>query len=117
MGGFALAAGDIEEGLVGDGFDVAVTEHADGKAESADEFGLRDALLNFGGGEGAAGADGAIVHQRAADDLSAVRDCDAGCGEAAVSVVVSDAQLGDLASAAGNGVLVAFAAGLRVVER
>src|SRR5580693_5909472 len=75
-------------------------------------------LLNFRAGESAAGADGTVVDQRAAfDDLRAVIDGHFGILKHAVGVLVSDAQFGNLARAARGGILMALAAGLRVVQR
>ena len=118
MAGLALIAGEIDERLVGERFDEAVAEEADGDACGANGLGFRHAFLNFGVGKGGAGADGTIVDEGAAgDDFGAAGDGDAGIDEAAIRSEVPDAEFGDLAAAAGGGVLVTFAAGLCVIKR
>src|SRR4029077_13242849 len=72
----------------------------------------------FRAGESAAGTDGAVVNQRATlDDFSAVVNGNFRVLKHTVSIVVTDAQFGNLAGAAGRGILVALATGLRVVKR
>ena len=79
---------------------------------------LGNALLDLERGKRGARADGAIVDEIAArDHRRPVPDGNARVDEAARGVAVSRAQLGHLAGAAGVRVLVALAAGLRVVER
>src|SRR5690242_9651934 len=75
-------------------------------------------FLDFGAGESTAGADGAIVNQRAAfNDFRAVVDGDIRVSKSALGIPVPNAQFGDLTGATGDGILVALAAGLRVIER
>jgi hypothetical protein len=69
----ALFLGEIYEGLVGESFDEAVAEKIERDAEGANIFGVRGMLLDFGAGERAAGADGAVIDQGTAlDDFRAV---------------------------------------------
>ena len=75
-------------------------------------------LLNFRVGESAAGADGAVVDQRAAfDDFCPVVDGYPRILEHSLGIVVSNTQFGNLAGAPRGGILVALAAGLCVVQR
>ena len=113
----ALVLGEIDKSLVRNGFDEAVTEKIEGDAEGPNLFAVGNMLLNFGAGEGAAGADGAVVNQGAAfDDFRAVVNGNFRVLKVAVEVTMTYAQFGHLAGAAGDGALVALPAGLRVVE-
>src|SRR5207245_7125950 len=59
-----------------------------------------------------------VIHQRAAGNrVGAIIDEDGGVHELAKAVAVTHAQLGDLADAAGHGILVAIGARLLVVDR
>src|SRR5260370_617536 len=105
-------------GLAGDGFDKTIAQNIERYAESADFFGVWDAFLNFRAGEGSVRTDGAVVHERATfDDLRSASNGDIGIYELAVGATVAHAKFADLAGAARGGVLMALAAGLRVVER
>src|SRR5262249_8989726 len=69
-------------------------------------------------GEGAGGEGGRVVDKGGVGNSSpAMSDGNIGRLEAAVGIVVADAQFANLRGAAGDGILMAFAAGLRVVER
>src|SRR5580704_5476159 len=75
-------------------------------------------LLNFRAWESAARADGPVVDQRAAlDNLSAVVDWNFRISKHSLGIVVSHTQFRNLAGAPRRGILVVFAAGLRVVQR
>ncbi len=114
----ALILREIEEGLVGNSLDKSVAENIHRNAESPDILGVGHVLLDFGCGESTAGADGAVVNKRAAfNDLGTMIDGDFGELKPTLSIIVSDAQFGNLGGAAGGGILMALAAGLRVVKR
>jgi hypothetical protein len=116
--GFALLGGEIDEGLICNCFDEAVAEEIEGHASGVDSLGTGNAFLNFCRGESRVGANGAIVDEGAAfDDFSAVIDGNFRVAKMAVGSVVADAHFGNLAGGAGDRILVAFAAGLRVIER
>src|SRR6476646_1127585 len=114
----ALILREIEESLIGQGFDKPITQNIERDAEGSDFFGIRDVLLDFGTWESAAGTDGSIVDERAVlDDFGAVVDGDFRIPKHAMGIEVADTQFGNLAGAASGGILVALAAGLRVVKR
>src|SRR5438445_10145623 len=76
---FALLLGKINKGLIGNGLDKAIPQKAQRKAQRADRLGFRNAFLNFLVRKSLVGADGAIIHKRAAvDDLGSVGDRDVG---------------------------------------
>ena len=115
---FALLFGEVEESLIRDRFHKAITENIQRDAEGANLLGVRDAFLDFRAGKGAIRADGAVVHEGTPlDDLGAAGDGNFGIHKLAAGAAVTDAQLVDLAGTPGDGILVALAAGLRVVER
>ncbi len=97
VGGFALEFGKIDESLIGNGLDETVAKKTQRDAEGANCFGIRDAFLDFFVGEGCAGANGAVVDQRAArDGFSAVSDGDVGSAEVPIRAIVADAQFRNL---------------------
>src|SRR5262249_37879854 len=106
------------ERLVGHRLHEAVAEEVERRALRADRLAVRHALLELDVRVLAAGADRAVVDERAAGDHGgAVRDGDARVLEAARGVAGPDPELRDLAEAARRGVLVALPAGLGVVDR
>src|SRR6266702_3670306 len=114
----ALVFGEVHEGLIRDRFHKSIAQKVQRYAECSDRFRIRDALLNFRSGKSGIGADGTIVHERAAlDDFRAASDENLRVHELTVGSRMSHPQFGHLAGAAGSGVLVALAAGLGVVER
>src|SRR5713226_6419436 len=114
----ALLGGEVNESLIGDSFDKTIAQNIERYAESADFFGVWDAFLNFRAGEGSIRTDGAVVHQGAAfDDFRSTSNRDFGTYELAAGTTVAHAKFADLAGAARGGVLMALAAGLRVVKR
>src|SRR6266852_175590 len=114
----ALVLGEVDKSLIGDGFHKSIAENVEGNAEGANLFRVRNALLNFGAGEGGIRANGAVVDERATfDDFGSTSNGDFGIYELPVGTAVTHAQFADLAGAAGSGILVALAAGLRVVKR
>jgi len=116
--GFALLLREIDKSLIRDRLDECITEQTHAHASGADGLGIGDSLLNFRTGEGAVRTDGAVVYKGAAGyDLSAVRNRNLGTLEVPIMAQVTDAYLGHLARSARNGILMALAARLRVVER
>src|SRR5438477_8992717 len=112
-----LFPGEVHESLIRDRFHKAIAQEVQRNAECANFLRVRHALLNFRGGEGAVWANGAVVHQCAAlDDFRPASNGYIWVYELAVGATMADAQFGDLAGAAGSGILMAFAARLRVVE-
>src|SRR3989442_12680509 len=98
--------------------DKPVSEQIEGRAERANLLRLRNALLKLDVREGGIGTNCAIIDKRAdGHHCCAVGDRDAGIDKLSSRVAVPHAQLGDLAESAGDRVLMAFAARLRVVDR
>src|ERR1700719_842564 len=115
---FALLLGKIDEGLIGNGLKEAIAQKIQREAECADRLGLRDAFLNFLVGKRRIGANGAIIHQGAAGNhLCSVSDGDVWSAKVTGRALVDDAQFRYLRRSAGHGILVAFGAGLRIVQR
>src|SRR2546426_6726443 len=99
-------------------FRSPVSEQIEGRAERANLLRLRHAFLKLDVREGGIGTNCAIIDKRAAGNhCCAVGDRDAGIDKLSSRVAVPHAQLGDLAESAGDRVLMAFAARLRVVDR
>src|SRR5580704_4204123 len=74
---FALLLGKINEGLIGNGLNEAIAQKIQREAECSDRLGLWNAFLNFLVGKCRIGANGAIIHQRAAGNhLCSVSDWD-----------------------------------------
>src|SRR5712664_667882 len=87
-------------------------------ARRADRFAVGHAFVNLCVGEGFARTDGTVIHQRASrDDFCAAGDWDLRIAKTAIWSAVAHPQLRNLACSARRGVLVALAAGLRVVKR
>src|ERR1700736_1291945 len=115
---FALLLGKINERLIGNGFNEAIAQEIQREAECADRLGLWNAFLNFLVGKRRIGTNGAIIHQRpAGNDLCSVADWDVGSAKASVRPPMTDPQFRHLRRSAGHGTLVAFGAGLRIVQR
>ena len=77
MGGFALLLREIDERLIGDRLNKAVAQQIQRKAKRADRLCVRYALLNFLVRKSGVGANGAVIHERAAGDyFGAVSDGD-----------------------------------------
>ena len=113
-----LLASQSQERRVRHRLHQAVSQQVEGEPGRADRLRVGHPLLNLGVGERGVGADGAVVDEGAVgDDDGAARDRDVRVAEPAVGAEVADPQLADLARPAGDGVLVALAAGLRVVQR
>ncbi len=118
VGRAALPFRVVAQEVVVDRFDESVAEDVHREAERAHRLAVGDALLDLVVGVGAVRADRAVVDQRAPlDEGLAPRDRHARSLEAAARVAMAGAQLRDLAAAAGDRILVALAARLRVVER
>src|SRR5258708_28449594 len=114
----ALLLGEVDKSLIRDGFHKAVAHKIQRNAEGANFLRIRHSFLNFRAGESGIRADGAVVHERASfDDLRSTSDGDFRILKFAIRATVSHAQFGDLARAPGSRILVALAAGLRVIER
>src|ERR1700730_10432052 len=114
----ALLFGKANEGLVGNGLNEAIAQEIQRKPQCADRLGLWNALLNFLVGKRTIGANGAIIHQRAAGNhLRSVSDGDVGSAKVSVRPLMTDSQFRHLRRCAGHGTLVAFGAGLRIVQR
>src|SRR5260370_23647034 len=114
----ALLGSEIHERLIGHGFDKTIAQNIERNAESANFFWVRDAFLNFRAGEGSVWTDGTVVHERATfDDLRSASNGDIGIYELAVGTTGAHAKFADLSGGARGGVLMALAAGLRVVKR
>jgi hypothetical protein len=112
-----LAPGELAQELVRRGLDQSVAEQVDRYPEGADVGVVRHVLLDLLVRERAARADGAVVDQRPSfDDHLAARDRHPRGLKSALRIAQAGAELGHLAAAAGEGVLVAFAARLRVVQ-
>ena len=112
----ALLFCEIDKSLISDGFDVAVTQYAEREAKRADRFGFGNALLDFFVGEGDVGANRAVVNERAAGNgFGSVGDGNFGSPETSVRPIVTDAQFRNLRGGTGDGTLMTFAAGLRVI--
>src|SRR5437868_8261551 len=106
-----LIVGNGKQGVAVDGFHETIAQGIGGGAEGANGFVARRALLRLR-------TNRAVIHQRAAGNrVGAIIDEDGGVHELAKAVAVTHAQLGDLADAAGNGILVAIGARLLVVDR
>src|SRR5439155_23101310 len=87
------------------------------QAVRPDRLRLGHPLLDLGVGKRGVRTDGAIIDERAArDDLASMRDGDVRISETPIGPPMPYAQLRDLARATRARVLVALAAGLRVVE-
>ena len=79
---------------------------------------LRNTLLNLSVRHFAVRTDGAVVHQGTAfDNLRSAGDGNFGILKFAVGAAMTSAQFIDLAGAAGDGILMALSARLRVIER
>src|SRR6267142_2901428 len=92
-------------------FDVSVSERVQRSAQGPDAFAHRNVLLRFGQNR-------PIVDDRTAGNAGrAVVDEHRGIHEVAVGVEMPDPQLGKLAGAAGDGVLMAFGACAAVEHR
>src|SRR5260370_382176 len=114
----ALVLGEVNKSLIGDGLHESITENIKRNSEGTNVLRIWNALLNFRAGEGSVRANGAVVHQGAAlNDLGTAGDGNLGILELAAGTAVTDTQFRDLAGATGSGILMALAAGLRVVER
>ena len=112
-----LPARHVDERLVRHRLDEAVTQEAERDPRRHNGFRQRHAFLNLRVRKLGAGADGAVVHERAAgDDHGSARNGDRGILEPSAGAV-ADPQLRDLAGRPRDRVLVALAAGLGVVER
>ena len=112
----ALLFGEVDQRLVGHRLHKAITEKVDGDAEGAHSFRVGHSLLDLGIGIRAIGTDGAVIDQRAArDDFCPPSDGNRGVLELTMRAHMSYAQFVDLAGRTGNRILVALAAGLRVV--
>src|SRR5262249_36597620 len=108
---------ELDERLIRERFDESIAEQRYGHADGADRLGVGHTLLDFRTGKRRVGTDGTVIHQRAAGNhLAAVSDRNLRILEVSIAIQVTRANLGDLARSAGNGILVALAAGLRVVE-
>src|SRR5438876_6239699 len=106
-----LIVGNGKQGVAIDGFHETIAQGIGGGAEGADGFAAGNTLLRLG-------TNRAVIHQRAAGNrVGAIIDEDGGVHELAKAVPVTHAQLGDLADAAGHGILVAIGARLLVVDR
>src|SRR6266446_6334044 len=114
----ALPGGNAEQRLIGHGFDEAIAEETERHAQGTNGLARGNALLDLLVGKGTARANGPVVDERpAGDDHGAAGDRNARVDEASLLIPMAGAQLGHLTDAAGCGVLMAFPAGLRVVER
>ena len=106
-----LIVGNGNQSVAVDGFHETIAQGIGGGAEGANGFAARRALLRLR-------TNRAVIHQRAAGNrVGAIIDEDGGVHELAKAVAVTHAQLGDLADAAGHGILVAIGARLLVVDR
>src|SRR6202166_4398973 len=115
---FALLFGKINERLIGNGLNEAIAQKIQRQPECADRLGLWNAFLNFLVRKRPIGANGAIIHQRAAsNDLCSVSDWDVGSAKAPVRSLMTDPQFRPLRRCARHWTLVALGAGLRIVQR
>src|ERR1700731_3648630 len=115
---FALLLGKIDERLIGNGLNEPIAQQIQRQPKRADRLGLWNAFLNFLVGKRRIRANGAIIHQRAAGNhLCSMSDWDVGSAKPSVRPVMTDPQFRHLRRAAGHGTLVAFGAGLSVVQR
>src|SRR5216117_4051373 len=103
--------------LLGDGFVEAVAQQVEGGARRADRLRVGHPLLNLGIRERGVGANGPIVDERATgDDDRPARDRDVGVAEPSIRSQMAHPQFRDLTRSTRGGVLMALAAGLRVVQ-
>ncbi len=117
MRGPALRARDLDQRLIGDGFHQTVAQQVEGPARRANGLGVGHPLLNLGVRERRVRANGPIVDERATGNGNgAARDRDVGVAKPPIGSQMTHPQLGDLTRSARGGVLMALAAGLRVVE-
>src|ERR1700745_1962534 len=99
--GFALLLGEIDEGLIGDRLDEAISQQVQRKAKGPNRFCLRNSLLNLVVRKSSVGANRAIIHERsAADHLGSMIDRDVRIAEVSVRSLMADAQFGDLGGGA-----------------
>ena len=74
---FALLRGEIDEGLISNRLDEAISQHTQRKAKRPDVFCLWNSLLNFLVGKSSVGTNSTIIYQRPArDHFGSVRDWD-----------------------------------------
>src|SRR5207245_2052023 len=117
MRALALLAGDVDEGLIGNRFDESIPQEVQRQAVRPDRLRLGHPLLDLGVGKRGVRTDGAIIDERAArDDLASMRDGEVRISETPIGSSMPHAQLRDLARATRARVLLALAAGLRVVQ-
>src|SRR6202047_5619246 len=90
---FALLLGKINEGLIGNGLNEAIAQKIQRETECPDCLGLWNAFLNFLVGKRRIGANGSIIHQRAAGNhLCSVSDWDVGSEKVSVPSLMTDPQ-------------------------
>jgi hypothetical protein len=83
----------IDESLIGDGFDEAISQQVQGDAKRPDCLCVRNALLNLSVGKSAVGTNRAIIHQGpGGNDLGSVSDRDFGIKEVSVWRLMADSQ-------------------------
>jgi hypothetical protein len=88
----ALLLGEIDQGLIGNGFDETIAQQIQGKAKRSDRFCLRNALLNFVVRKSGVGANRAIIHERpACDYFGSVSNWDFRIAEVPVWPLMADA--------------------------
>ena len=112
----ALLLGKINEGLIGNGLDEPVAQNTQRQSQRPDRLGIRNTFLNFLVWKNAVGANGTIIHERAAGDhLGSVSDWDVRITEAPVGRPMADPQFRDLRRPTGDGILMTLATGLSVI--
>src|SRR2546422_9760346 len=117
MRALALPSGDVDEGLICHCFDKSISQEVQRQAARADCFSLGHPLLNLGVGKSRVRTNGAIIDERAARDaFASVSYGDVRISETPLGSSMSHSQLRDLARPTRCRILVALAAGLRVVE-
>src|SRR5215469_11819674 len=114
----ALSFREIHKRLVWHSFDKTITQEIHGNAEGANVFGIRNVFLNFCRGKCCVGANGAVVDEGAPfDGFGTMVDGNIRIFKPATGTPMADAQFRYLTRAARGWVLMALAAGLRVVKR
>src|SRR5580692_5655674 len=107
---FRLLRGDVDQSLIVNSFDEAVSKSVQHGSQSADVFGGRQMFLRLG-------TNGTVINKRAAcNHVLAVVDENGRVDEISVYIEVAGTNLGNLAGTAGDRALMAISANGGVVD-